>query len=127
MLLGAEIQEPDWVHIAEKLGFQLQSQTTSTAFFEGWCTFAQNVAPSWENLAKALEKMKVNKTKVGKIREKTGMGYLNDIVHAKMCSVTMLMRQHLTKVLLSSASIVVNSYFLFYSRISFFFPCRCGL
>ena len=82
MLLGAEIQKPDWVHIAEKLGFLLQSQTTSTAFFEGWCTFAQNVAPSWENLARALEKMKVNKTKVGKIHEKTGMGYLNDIVHA---------------------------------------------
>ena len=79
MLLKAEIQKPDWVHIAEKLGFQLHSQTTSAAFFEGWCTFAQNVAPSWENLARALEKMKIKKAKVGKIREKTGMGYLNDI------------------------------------------------
>ena len=72
IFLEAEIQKPDWVYIAKKLGFQLHSQTTSTAFFEGWYTFAQNVSPSWENLARALEKMKVNNTKVGKIREKTG-------------------------------------------------------
>lgn len=76
MLHEVEIQNPNWVNIAQTLGFQLQSQTTSIAFFDGWYKFAQNVAPSWENLASALEKMKVKKAKVEKIREKTGMEHL---------------------------------------------------
>lgn len=118
MLLGAEIQKPDWVHIAEKLGFQLHSQTTSKAFFEGWCTFAQNVAPSWENLARALEKMKVNKAKVAKIREKTGMEHLNDRYNTckdVLSNIVTETTSHKSNIVLSQYC--VNSSFLFCSGI----------
>lgn len=73
MLLKAEIQKPDWVRIAKQLGFRLHGTTTSSAFLEGWCTLANNSTPSWENLAYALKKMGVKRSKVAQICEITGM------------------------------------------------------
>ena len=73
MFLGAEIQKPDWVRIAKEIGFHLHGPTTSTTFLEEWQRLAHNSTPSWENLAYALSKMGVKKSKVGKIRDKTGM------------------------------------------------------
>ena len=73
MLAEAGISKPEWKKIAKKLGFQLQGQSSSTAFFNEWCEFAESCVPSWENLASTLEKANINKVQVRKIREKSGM------------------------------------------------------
>lgn len=73
MLAEAGISKPEWKNIAKKLGFQLQGPISSSAFFKQWCEFADSCVPSWENLASALDKAKINKVQVKKIREKAGM------------------------------------------------------
>ena len=72
MFQEAQILEPAWAQISNKLGFKLRG-TSSRAFLEEWHTFSRTCEPSWENLTNALAKVwGVKKSAVEKVQAKSG-------------------------------------------------------
>ena len=70
MMKAANIQQPEWDKIGEKLGFKLlPNQKPASYFLEGWRTFANSVGPSWKLLGEALSKIKDYRHATQQIRQ----------------------------------------------------------
>ena len=54
---------PDWDNIGKALSFKEQLSITADIFFEGWCAYAHDCQPSWNQLADALERADTSKYK----------------------------------------------------------------
>ena len=52
---------PDWDKIGKALNFNLQLSITAEVFFESWFAFAHDCLPSWNQLARALERADTSK------------------------------------------------------------------
>ena len=73
MMKAANIQQPEWDKIGEKLGFKLlPTQKSASYFLKRWHTFADSFRPSWKLLGEALSKIKDYRHATQQIQQNEG-------------------------------------------------------